>query len=337
MQAMTIDPGAPFFVVLNGGSGSQDAIDAKATIERVLGAAGRKHRVTMVSDAARLQDVARSTVEEAKRRGGVVVAAGGDGTINTVAGAALGSGCAFGVLPQGTFNYFSRTHGIPSDTEAATRLLLQAQAHPVQVGLVNGQVFLVNASLGLYPQLLEDREAYKQQYGRSRFVALRSALATLMREHRQLRIQLTYCGETRRIRTPTLFVGNNRLQLEQIGIPEASLIEQGRLAAITLRPVGTLSMLWLMLRGALGKLGDADKVVNFAFDHLTVQPSRGYGTRRMKGAMDGEVLWLRAPIEFAVAPERLMLIRPTPVPGGPALDGDAQRGGAAPAPRATCA
>ena len=51
----------------------------------------------------------------------------------------------------------------------------------MQVGLLNDRPFLVNASLGLYPQLLEDREAFKQKFGRSRLVALWSGLVTLMR------------------------------------------------------------------------------------------------------------------------------------------------------------
>ena len=80
-----------------------------------------------------------------------MVAACGDGTINTVAQAALGSGCAFGVLPQGAFNYFSRTHGIPSDTAAALKVLLAGHCQPAQLGSVGDRAFLVNAILGLYP------------------------------------------------------------------------------------------------------------------------------------------------------------------------------------------
>jgi hypothetical protein len=87
-----------------------------------------------------------------------VVAAGGDGTINTVAHEAVRQGCLFGVLPQGTFNYFGRTHGIPEDLAEAVRALLRARVTPVQVGMVNDRIFLVNASVGLYPQLLEARE-----------------------------------------------------------------------------------------------------------------------------------------------------------------------------------
>ena len=302
------------FIVLNVGSGSNDAGTVRGIIEGVLSEAGREHLVRVVEDPTQLHDIARHTVEQARSRGGVVVVAGGDGTINAVAQETLGSGCPFGVLPQGTFNYFSRVHGIPSDTADALQLLLTARAHPVQVGLVNDRVFLVNASLGLYPQLLEDREAYNRQFGHKRLVAIWSGLVTLLREHRQLHLLIEHRGETRDLRTPTLFVGNNRLQMEQLGFPEAPLLEHGLLVAITLRPVATLTMLGLLVRGAFGQLGDADSITSFAFKHITATPAMRYGTRRVKVATDGEINWLQAPIKFRVASEPLYLLKPEPDP-----------------------
>lgn len=314
---------SPLLIVMNAGSGHNDTAATREAIEQVLKQAGRTYHMCVVEDARRIEDFARQTVGQAKACGGIVVAVGGDGTINTVANAVLGSGCAFGALPQGTFNYFGRTHGISEDIIEATQALLRARAHPVQVGLVNNRLFLVNASLGMYPQLLEDREAYKRQYGRSRLVAFWSGLMTVLRQHRQLRITLEQHGHTRNMRTPTLFIGNNRLQMEQIGIPLAEALEEGQLAAIAVRPVGTLAMLWLLLRGALGKLGEADNVISFGFRHLTVKPSSLYRTRRVKVAIDGEVIWLNAPLEFRVSPEPLYLLKPDPEPHREAPPGGA--------------
>jgi len=124
MQPPHIGPNAPFFIVLNAGSGSESAVEARQVIEEGFAAAGRRHRIFLVDGPGRVQALAREAVERARAVGGVVVAAGGDGTINAVAQATLGSGCAFGVLPQGTFNYFSRTHGIPRDTAEALQVLL---------------------------------------------------------------------------------------------------------------------------------------------------------------------------------------------------------------------
>ncbi len=247
-------------------------------------------------------------MQAARAANGIVVAAGGDGTINTVAQAALGSGCAFGVLPQGTFNYFSRVHGISSEPDVALRQLLSEQARPVQVGLVNDRVFLVNASLGLYPKLLEDREAYKKQYGRSRLVAFGAGLMTLMGAHRRWHLAVDADGQHRELHTTTLFVGNNALQMQQIGVPEGEAIDRGMLVAIALRPVGRLAMAWLLLRGAVGKLGDAERVVSLPVQTLKVASTRGH--RRVKVATDGEVAWMRMPLQFSVAAEPLWLVKP---------------------------
>ena len=312
MPPTPVDAAAPFHIVLNVGSGSNDAAATRSTIETILARAKREHHVRMIERPEQIDQVARQTVDEARSRGGVVVAAGGDGTIRTVAQATLGSGCLFGVLPQGTFNYVGRTHGIPADTADATQLLLSAHAYPVQVGLVNDRVFLVNASLGLYPELLEDREAYKRIFGRSRIVAVLSALVTLLQEHRSLRLLIEHDGDTRPMRTPTLFVGNNRLQLERIGIPQASEPEHGLLVALTMRPVGMLTQYWLIVRGALGKLGTSDDVISFAFRRITVTPSTRRRARGMKVATDGEIVWLQPPFEFRVAAEPLYLLKPEP-------------------------
>ncbi|WP_459617529.1 diacylglycerol/lipid kinase family protein [Bordetella sp. 2513F-2] len=306
--ARTLTGQEPFFIVWNRGSGRREAEVVSGTIDRVLTQAGRRYELLAVDDGRTLPATAQRALQSARSEGGVVVACGGDGTLSAVARAVLGSGVPFGILPQGTFNYFGRAYGISQDTETAARCLVHARVQPVQVGMLNGQAFLVNASLGLYPQLLEDREAYKRRYGRTRLVALWSSMVTLLRVHRRLAIQLELEGHTRLIRTPTLVVGNNALQLRQIGIAEVDELAQGRLVAMTVRPVGVLASYGLLLRGLISRLGDAENVVSFGFERMTVRLGRH--RRSIKVAMDGEVCWMHGPLEFAVGPEPLPLLVP---------------------------
>lgn len=299
----------PLLIVINAGSGHHNSDDEQAVMARVFTQAGREFEFLPIDTPDPIDEVARRAVRQAKAQGGVVVAAGGDGTINAVARAVLGSGCPFGVLPQGTFNYFGRVHAIPQETEAAARALLGASVSPVQVGQVNGRLFLVNASLGLYPQLLEDREAWKQQFGRSRLVAFVSGMASLLQARSQLHLQIESAGQVAALRTPTLFVGNNHLQLTRVGIAEkdANAVVHGQLAGVVVRPIGTLALFALLLRGLLGRLGDADNIHSFSFRRLTVTPR---GRRRVKVATDGEVSWMQAPLVFEVADQPLLLMVP---------------------------
>jgi diacylglycerol kinase family enzyme len=303
-------PEAPFHIVSNAGSGSKDAHEAREQIEAELSSAGRPHEFILIEDPGQLASVAKRAVEAAEKSGGAVVVAGGDGTINAVMQAVLPTRRPFGIIPQGTFNYSSRAHGIPLDTLEATRSLLSSSIKPVQVGLVNERAFLVNASLGLYPELLQDREEYKRQYGRHRSVALWSGLISLTREHRQLVVEIEHDQGRERLRTPSIFIGNNALQLEQVGLEESEAVKRWRLAAVIVQPLSTSELIGLAFRGLLGRLGEDDRVRNFAFQSMTVRPLSGVGRRGIKVAVDGEVFWCRPPITFRVAPQPLMLMAP---------------------------
>ncbi|UPG95530.1 diacylglycerol/lipid kinase family protein [Luteibacter aegosomatissinici] len=298
----------PLSIVMNAGSGRGDSDAAREVIRGTLEAARRPHQFFLIDDDNPIDDVIARATAHAKQQGGALVASGGDGTINGVAGSAWREQLPMGVLPQGTFNFFGRTHNIPADPREATEGLLRGTPRNVQVGMVNDRLFLVNGSLGLYPQVLEDREAWKQRFGRHRLVALWSGLATMMRGYRSLRIEVSDGSRTRHVRTPTLFVGNNALQLEKIGLPEAADVfrNDGTLAGLVLKPIGKLTMLGLILRGALGKLGDAENAVSFPFREITVTPK--HRREPFKVAVDGEIIQLDPPIVFRSAPRPLVLI-----------------------------
>ncbi|GAB3281482.1 diacylglycerol/lipid kinase family protein [Parahaliea aestuarii] len=295
------------YIISNSGSGHQDSDRSRDIMASVLTDAGRQFEFITIGNPARLPAAARDTAAQARQDGGIVVVAGGDGTLNTVCQALAGTGIPLGVIPQGTFNYFARTHRIPEDTEAATRCLLDAKLEAVHAGFLNDRLFLVNASLGLYPRLLEDREAYKNQLGRSRIVALISALATLSRAHRVLSVEAEVAGQSRVLRTVSLVVGNNALQLEHIGVELGDALRRGQLAAMVIRPIGTLALYGLLLRGMARRLGSAEHLESFPFTGMRITRGR---QRSIKVALDGEVSRMRLPLRFRAAPQALPLLVP---------------------------
>ena len=307
-----LDAKATLLFVINAAAGAVDIDARRAVIESALAAAGRKGEL-LICKPADLPTVAIDAVAAAVSRSTAVIAVGGDGSLNTVAQAAHAAGCAMGVIPYGTFNYFARTHGIPTEPAAAAQMLLQAHPMPVQVAAINDRLFLVNASLGTYPELLQDREAFKARFGRSRWVAFVAACATLLRAQRRLRLRIETPASVRSVQTLTLFVGNNRLQLQQFGAEPASTLAgapgQGSMAALMLRPIGTLSMIGLLLQGAMGRLGEAAGVEGFEFRHMVVKPRLAPGRRQVVVAFDGEVARMRAPIHIRVLDQPLYLLK----------------------------
>ncbi len=159
-----------------------------------------------------------------------------------------------------------------------------------------------------------------------------------------MRLHIEQGTTARDLRTLVLFVGNNRLQLQHLGVhpqegatgsaavngpalpANAPLLSPsaGRITAVMLRPIGTLAMLRLILRGALGSLGEAQSVEHFEFEHLVVRPTLTPGRRGVKVAYDGEVSRMRAPLDFRVLAQPLFLLMP-PLPQA-AADPDAEPG-----------
>lgn len=314
-----IDPTSPLQFVINAAAGSSDADTKRDVIETSLRASGRRGDL-LFGGPDELARLAQQAATRAVATRTAVVAVGGDGSLNTVAQAAHALGCAMGVVPYGTFNYFARTHGISTDPAEAARLMLGWTPVPVRVAAVNDRVFLVNASVGLYPELLEDREAYKARFGRSRWVAFWAGCATLLRAQRRLRLHIEQGALVRDVQTLTLFVGNNRLQLEQLGVQPEAQTDRGPvrargdscITAVMVRPMGTLGMMGLMLHGALGTLGEAEHVERFEFEHMVVRPTLAPGRRGVKVAFDGEVTRMRAPLDFRVLATPLYLLKPDP-------------------------
>jgi diacylglycerol kinase family enzyme len=308
----------PVCVVINGSAGSAEGQTRRRALEAALQAQGLAFEFFGADGGSGLADCATRAVQRAQQQQGLVVAVGGDGTINTVAQALQGRRVPFAVLPAGTFNYFARAHALPDDAAGAVALWSEGRAQPVQAGRVNEQLFLVNASIGLYPKLLRAREEDNARLGRWRVVAAWAALRTLLREQRHLSLVLDSATHSERVRTPTLFIGNNALQLEQIGLPQAQAVGGGVLAAVRVRPLGRWQLVALALRGSMGALGPAPEVSATLIRELRVQPHGRHARRPLAVAFDGEVRTMAPPLHFQVAADPLWLIKPAaPARAGP--------------------
>lgn len=302
-----------YFVVFNPGSGSQDKDEARSAMEQAFREAGARFRMVPI-EGHDVRAACLAAARLARDAAGVLVVAGGDGTINSAAQAAHTADCVLGVVAQGTFNMFARDHGLPlDDAGESVRVLLRAQPRDVQVGSVNQQLFLVNASLGLYPKILSDREEMKQKLGRKRWVAFIAALRTLLNWRARLVLEAELDGRPARMKTPSLFVGNNRMQLERVGMPASVLegMDGGRLGAIVSCELDAWAKLRLLVDGLLGRLGQAPEIQAFTLRSMTVSTPHA---RRMRVAVDGEIRWMELPLRIAVAARPLRVL----LPGGQA-------------------
>lgn len=220
-------------VILNAGSGRQRAEALASRLETAFARHGLPARLRLIRKGRELEGAAKEAAQEGF---GTVVAGGGDGTINAVAGALVDTGARLGVIPLGTFNYVARSLGLPEDPEEAVEVLATGAPRPLPLGEVNGKVFLNNASLGAYAKILETREAVYRRWGRSRVAAHWSVVTALAEFRSPLDARVTVDGDVLRVRTPLAFVANNDFQLEQFGFFDAAERVRGGDFALFLAP-----------------------------------------------------------------------------------------------------
>lgn len=233
-------------VVMNTGAGrGEDA----ARVRAAFAAQGVAVVLDPVQDGARIEATARRAVVHGFA---TVVAAGGDGTICAVASALAGTGRRMGILPLGTFNYFARSLALPADLDGAVAVVASGRTAPIRIASVNGQVFLNNASLGVYPAILKTREEIYGRWGRSRLAAYWSVLKVLARMGRPLKMRLRVGAEERLLRSPLVFVVNNAFQLEQMNLAGADRVAAGDLVVFIAPDTGRLGMLRNAAALALG-------------------------------------------------------------------------------------
>lgn len=260
----------------------------------------------LLTEARQLGEVVRQARSKHDREGGVIVAAGGDGTLNTVAQELQHTNIRMGIIPLGTFNYVARALNIPLEPFAAAQVIVEGRARPVHLGTINHYVYLNNASIGLYPKIIEQRELYNARFGRFRVVAMVSGFVVLMREQRKLKLKMTIDGEQTPIETPLVFFGNNQLQLQDMKLTLADCVAQGKLAAVAITALTRWQMIKLIHRLQVGLFEQAPEVTSFCAEHIKIE-SR---VKQMKVAIDGEIVTIAPPLIFKVAHNALQVMVP---------------------------
>lgn len=297
---MTLRP-ETICVVANPGSG-RNSRDADA-IRRAMAAFGPGVTLRRWRKGADLDTFVQQAVAEGFS---TIVAAGGDGTVMGVAHALKGGGANLAVLPLGTFNYFARGLGLPQEPEAAARAILAGHPKRISVGTVNGQLFLNNASIGLYPTILQAREDIYARWGRSRIMAHWSVLRTLVRFQRPMEMEIEVDGHSLRLRTPLVFVARSAYQLERFGLQGAQAISDDRFAVFVAHGGSRWALFKLALRLALRRV-QVGRDVDLHYAHtLDIATAK----RRPRVAFDGEKRRMLSPLAFRIEAGALSIILP---------------------------
>ena len=258
-------------VILNASSGTDEKTEARRVLAETFAASGIEAQIWLANSGAEVVELARRAAAGTAH---TIVAGGGDGTVNTVAAAVIGAGKTLGVLPLGTLNHFAKDLGIPLELAAAARTIIAGQTVRVDVGEVNGQIFLNNSGLGLYPNIVHEREK-KQRSGQGKWTAFFQAALTVLRRFPFLDVRLSIEGATVRSRTTFVLIGNNEYVTEGLSLGARACLDAGKLSLYMTHRVGRLGLLRLALLALFGSVRETKESLRSA-------PQK-FGSRRVAG------------------------------------------------------
>ena len=289
-------------IIINVRSGTSSKEEAGNQLVELFRQSGIEARISLAKSGESLVELARQAVNGDAT---TIVAGGGDGTINAVASALIDTGKTLGVLPLGTLNHFAKDLMIPLDLEGAARTIITNHTVRVDVGEVNGHIFLNNSSLGLYPSIVHRRE-HRQRLGHGKGPAFIWAAFSVMRRYPFLDVRLNIDGREISSRTPFVFVGNNKYEMESFNIGRRARLDAEQLSLYFSHRTSRLGLVMLALRALLGRVEKAEQFVAMCTTEVSIATPRS----RIRVATDGEVTIMEPPLRYRIRPLALRVIVP---------------------------
>ena len=290
VEAPALPDGAGLVLVANEGGGSADQIDAveKCFAELLPGA-----------EVVRASDDVDAALRDAASRATVLGVMGGDGTVNAAAGIALEAGLPLAVVPGGTLNHFAGELGISSAEEVATAVR-DGSAVRVSVGSAGDQLYFLNTfALGVYPDLVHEREKHEGRLGK--WPAM--ALATIRTVRSAEAVEVSVDGEERTLWT--LFAGNGHYHPSGFAPSWRERMDDGcidiRLVDAT-KPLARTRMTLALLTGRLGR--------SRVYEERVVGRLSVSSDSPLRIARDGEVSDGPSELRLRAAPDALVVYRP---------------------------
>jgi diacylglycerol kinase family enzyme len=297
-------------VLLNAAAGTLEA-RGSATLRDALALAFERHRIFAILKVLQGRDLHAAAAQAVQRvenkEFDAIVVGGGDGSIRTVTQALAGSDVPLGILPLGTLNHFARDLGIPATIDEAVALIAAGNTHLIDVGAVNSEIFVNNASLGIYPYLVLERELLRRRQGLAKWSAMILAGIGVIRRLPIRHLSISTEGLVETGRSHGVFIGNNEYSLTTHAFGRRARLDRGELCIYVTKAHGAPALFRLACRAVLGLLDTRRdlRAIKVAEAEIRVHAAR------LLIALDGEVEILRPPLRYRSWPGALRVFAPS--------------------------
>jgi diacylglycerol kinase family enzyme len=248
----------------------------------------------------------------------VVVAFGGDGTVNEAANGLIGSDTPLSCLPGGATNVFHRTLGIPNDVVDATERVLELaddfRPRKVDLGLVNGRAFVFSSGVGLDASVVERVDAHPRLKARlGEWYYTSAALSTFNRRYlvRPPRMRVTVGGRT--VDGVTVIAQNSDpftfFGTRPIRICEGAGLATGTLGVAVLRRATPLDLPTLIPRLLSTRATTVSRHRQIeAFPGVAEALVESADDRPLPVQVDGDYIGEQQSVRFSAAPDALTVV-----------------------------
>ena len=300
---MTQSP-LPVLVNGEGGAAASAGDELPERLEAAFAAAGVATDIRILP-AAGMEEAIREAAAANSR----IVIAGGDGTASAAAQILKGTDTELALLPLGTLNHLARDLAIPAKLEEAAKLAGHGRATAIDIGEVNGRCFVNNASIGVYPSMVRQRDDYQERRGLPKWLAALPATWDVLSRLRHHRLRIDKGAGEEPLVTPLLFVGNNRYSLDAGSVGSRKTLQDGTLSVYAVAGRRRLALIWFAMRALVGKVDRRTDFVTLGnCKEITVRSH----SDSIEIALDGELLDLPSPLHFQSRPGALRIVAPPP-------------------------
>lgn len=290
-------------VIVNSAAGTVRKEDlAPASLGRLFRDAGMDAAVHFIP-GERIVETARAALASGAE---ALAAGGGDGTIRAVASTLAGGDRPLAVLPLGTLNHFARDLGIPTDLEEAVRLIPNAAVRHLDLGEVNGEIFVNNSMLGVYPPIVKVRDQERRTLDRGKWTATASAIFKVLPRLPSLRVRVRAEGREMVRDTRFLFVGTNEYEMSLFKYSARERHESGDLYLYIATPRSRLGLVGLALLGLVRDVKGTDRFECLRLPELTIEAHK----KILPVYLDGEVVLLETPLRYRKRVRNLRVLVP---------------------------
>ena len=297
-------PDLSYYVILNANAGTASAtgISAASLIDLF-----EAHGLSAAIDARSEVPLAERIADAMASAAPTIVAAGGDGTITALAAALIGSDKSLAILPLGTVNALAKDLRVPLELDSAVAALVTGETHRIDVGEVNGRVFLHKVVVGVIPGLAAGREYIRgRQDTWAKIGFMRYFFRRLARARRIAVVIEPGNGERRIERVQAMAVASNAYD-EGLGqFFSRQSLDRGTLTLYVLRHFTIRDFFRLTMEMLLGRWQNDEALSVEAVQSVTIDTRKDL----IKVMFDGEVMTLHTPLQFRIRPKALSVIVP---------------------------